>query len=155
MSHIELFRQDTILLDLDEPDSDALLARLSGTLASLDPALAGREGEILAALQEREARGSTGSQGVGIPHVKLAGTDRVTAVLAVHRSGVDFRALDGEKVHVFFSVVRPEAGADEHLDLLRWIASVAQHEDFVSFACQASNSEQIVELLGELTPAGQ
>ena len=153
MTFTELFGDDAILLDMNEPDADAVLARLASSLASLNSDLAGREQEILDALLERETRGSTGSQGVGIPHVKLPGISKVTAVLGVHRGGVDFRALDGEQVHVFFSVVRPEESAEDHLDLPRWIAGIAQHEDFVSFACQASSSEQIQELLGELSAA--
>lgn len=153
MTFTDLFRAEAILLDLNEPDADSVLARLAQSLASLEPELAGREDELLNALQERESRGSTGSQGVGIPHVKLPGLTKVTAVLGVHREGVDFRALDGEDVQVFFSVVRPEDSADDHLDLLRWIAGIAQHEDFVSFACQASSTEQVQELLGELSAA--
>lgn len=153
MTFTDLFRAEAILLDLNEPDADSVLARLAQSLASLEPELAGRGDELLAALQERESRGSTGSQGVGIPHIKLPGLTKVTAILGVHREGVDFRALDGEDVQVFFSVVRPEDSADDHLDLLRWIAGIAQHEDFVSFACQASSTDQIQELLGELSAA--
>lgn len=153
MTFTDLFRAEAILLDLNEPDADSVLARLAQSLASLEPELAGREDELLQALQERESRGSTGSQGVGIPHVKLPGLTKVTAVLGVHRDGVDFRALDGEDVQVFFSVVRPEDSAEDHLDLLRWIAGIAQHEDFVSFACQASSTDQVQELLGELSAA--
>ena len=153
MTFTEIFPTEAILLDLDEPNTDSLLARLSEALASQDSELAGREAEILSALQAREARGSTGSQGVGIPHVQLPGVNKVTAVLGVHRGGVDFRALDGEDVHVFFSVVRPVEAAEEHLEFLRWIAGIAQHEDFVSFCCQASSTEQVRDLLGELSAA--
>lgn len=153
MTFTDLFRAEAILLDMNEPDADSVLVRLAQSLASLEPELSGREDEILAALQERESRGSTGSQGVGIPHVKLPGLSKVTAVLGVHRTGVDFRALDGEDVQVFFSVVRPEDSAEDHLDLLRWIAGIAQHEDFVSFACQADSTDQVQELLGELSAA--
>ncbi|MCH2101810.1 MAG: PTS sugar transporter subunit IIA [Planctomycetes bacterium] len=153
MTFTDLFRAEAILLDLSEPDKDSVLARLAQSLASLEPELAGREDELRQALQEREARGSTGSQKVGIPHIKLPGITKVTVVLGVHRDGVDFDALDGEDVKVFFSVVRPEDSAEEHLDLLRWIAGIAQHEDFVSFACQASSTDQIQELLGELSVA--
>lgn len=153
MTFTDLFRAEAILLDLNESDADSVLVRLAQSLASLESELSGREDEILAALQERESRGSTGSQGVGIPHVKLPGLTKVTAVLGVHRAGVDFRALDGEDVQVFFSVIRPEDSAEDHLELLRWIAGIAQHEDFVSFACQADSTEQIQELLGELSAA--
>lgn len=150
MSYSELFGPDTVLLDLDESDASDVLLTLANAIVNLDPSLDGKVDELHQALLEREARGSTGSQGVGIPHVKMAATSKVTAVIGIHTEGVDFNALDGEPVKVFFSVVRPEEGADEHLDLLRWIAGIAQHEDFVSFACQAKQPAQIVDLLTEL-----
>ncbi|MBC8406622.1 MAG: PTS sugar transporter subunit IIA [Planctomycetes bacterium] len=153
MTYSDLFGPETVLLNLDEADSSDVLLTLAKTIVSLDPALNGKADELHAALLEREARGSTGSQGVGIPHIKMAATNKVTAVVGVHSEGVDFNALDGELVHVFFSVVRPEEGADEHLDLLRWIAGIAQHEDFVSFSCQATKPEQIIDLLTELSAA--
>ncbi len=153
MSYSELFGPDTVLLDLDDSDASDVLLTLANAIVNLDPALAGKEDELHQALLERESRGSTGSQGVGIPHVKMPNTDKVTAVIGVHREGVDFNALDGEAVKVFFSVVRPEEGAEEHLDLLRWIAGIAQHEDFVSFSCQASDPGQVIDLLTELSAA--
>ncbi len=154
MTYSHLFTTDSVLLDMDHGDADAALGALADALVLQDPALVERRDELHLALQAREARGSTGSQGVGIPHVKLAGLDKVSVVIGVHHNGLDFNALDGENVYVLFSVVRPEVGADEHLDLLRWIAGLAQHQDFVSFACQASSSEQVLELLSELSPAG-
>jgi mannitol/fructose-specific phosphotransferase system IIA component (Ntr-type) len=153
MTYSELFPPEAILLNLDQADADDVIEVLAQTLIQLDPALAGREAELIQALKDRESKGSTGSQGVGIPHVKMAGASKVSAVVGVHQNGVDYNALDGEDVHVFFSVVRPEEGADEHLGLLRWIAGIAQHQDFVSFSCQANSQKQIVDLLSELATA--
>jgi mannitol/fructose-specific phosphotransferase system IIA component (Ntr-type) len=153
MTYSELFPPEAILLKMDQTDADEVLEVLANTLILQDPALAGRESELVQALKDRESKGSTGSQGVGIPHVKVEGASKVSAVIGIHQDGVDFNALDGEDVHVFFSVVRPVEGADEHLGLLRWIAGIAQHQDFVSFSCQAHSQKQIVDLLSELATA--
>jgi PTS system fructose-specific IIA component/PTS system nitrogen regulatory IIA component len=153
MSYSELFGPDTVLLNLDQADASDVLSTLAAAIVKMDPALKGHEDDLQAALLEREGRGSTGSQGVGIPHVKMPQTNKVTAIIGVHPEGIDFNALDGERVHVFFSVVRPEQGAEEHLGLLRWIAGIAQHEDFVSFARQAEKVEQILDILSELSAA--
>ena len=85
--------------------------------------------------------------------MKLAGVSTVSAIIGIHQAGVDFNALDGQAVQVFFSVIRPEEGAEEHLGLLRWLASIAQHEDFVSFACQAKEAQEVLDLLSELASA--
>jgi len=150
MNYVELFSEQSILLDLQVADSDSALAAMVDQLAILTPALAERKDELLAALIARESQGSTGDAGVGMPHVKMAGLTDVAVVVGVHRDGLDFAALDGGAVHVFFCVVRPEEGAEEHLGLLRWLAGIAQHEDFVSFSIQAKEAQQVIDLLSEL-----
>lgn len=153
MTYVELFNEQAVLLDIQAADSDGVLAALVDGLVASNSDLAPHADALKAALILRESEGSTGSSGVGIPHVKSPHTDKVTVVLGVHQGGVDFNALDGEDVNVFFAVIRPEVDAEAHIGLLRWIASIAKHEDFVSFACQASNGKQVVELLTELAPA--
>ena len=54
MTFTELFGDDAILLDMNEPDADAVLARLASSLASLNSDLAGREQEILDAKAKLE-----------------------------------------------------------------------------------------------------
>lgn len=153
MPHARNLTLDSVILDLGGRDADAVFSALVNGLVAQRPELASRREELLEAMRAREAQGSTASQGVAIPHVKLPRVDGVTVVIGVHREGVDFRALDRAPVHVFFSVVRPAETADEHLGLLRWIAGIAQHQDFVSFARQARSAQEVLDLLNELATA--
>jgi len=153
MTYAHLLTKESILLDLPGSDSDSILAALVDGLTAQNQTLAARREELLTAMRTREAQGSTASQGVAIPHVKLPKLDSVAVVIGINRDGVDFRALDGGRVYVFFSLVRPAETADEHLGLLRWIAGIAQHRDFVSFARQASSAQEVLELLSELAAA--
>lgn len=153
MDYAHLLEESSVLLDLQGADPDAVFGALADALSAQQDELAHRRDEILAALRAREAQGSTASEGVAIPHVKLPGLGGVAAVIGVHRAGADFRALDGGKVYVFFSVVRPVENADEHLGVLRWFAGIAQHPDFVSFARQAHSAREVLDLLQELASA--
>jgi mannitol/fructose-specific phosphotransferase system IIA component (Ntr-type) len=153
LTHSQRLTTRSILLGLQAGDTSGLLQELVDGLAVNHPELEPRRAELLAAFKEREALGSTASQGVAIPHVKLPGLSQVAMVLGVHRRGVNFRALDNEPVHVFFSIVRPVETADQHLGLLRWCASIAQHEDFVSFTRQTQSAQEVLDLLNELAPA--
>jgi len=111
----------------------------------------------LAALQERERLASTGvGMNVAIPHVKLAGLTRAVANLSVHREGVDWAAVDGESVRVFFTVLRPDQAGDEHdpethLEMMRWIARLARKRDFRRFSMQAKTKKELVDLLKEMS----
>ena len=153
MIYSDLITEKNIQLGLDTFDSESTLAALADGLVECSPELKGRRDEVFDALREREERGSTGQQGVAIPHVQLSGLSKTAIVIGVNSAGVGFRALDGEVVKVFFAVVRPEGGKDDHLQVLRWIAGIAKHQDFVSFASQAEQPSQVVDLLSELSPA--
>jgi len=153
MTHAALFSEGSVLLDLQADDSEGILAALVDAMVASQKSLAPRRDEILNALISREAEGSTGSEGVGIPHIKLPDFDQVAVAIGVHQAGIDFAALDGEPVHVFVSILRPKDQTDEHLEMMRWIAGVAQHQDFVSFARQATDVQQVLDLLTELASA--
>ncbi|MDP6850807.1 MAG: PTS sugar transporter subunit IIA [Planctomycetota bacterium] len=152
MTHNDFLSADAVILDIQAADSEQVLGVLADALTQRDPELASRRDDIYNGLVAREDQGSTGQQGVGIPHIKLPGISKVSMVVGIHKEGLDFDALDGEPVHVFFSVIRPEEGAEEHLDVLRWISGIAGHQDFVSFARQASEAGQVIDLLTELSP---
>jgi mannitol/fructose-specific phosphotransferase system IIA component (Ntr-type) len=108
-------------------------------------------------LIERERLATTGvGRNVAIPHIKVEGLERVAASLCVHPEGVEWSAIDGEPVQVFFTVLRPsEAGPqhdpEAHLDMMRWIARLGRERDFRSFALQARTRKDLVDLLKEMS----
>ena len=63
---------------------------------------------VVRVVLERESLGSTGiGDGVAIPHGKLNNANEVMCVFARSQRGVDFDAIDGEPVHIFFLVLAP------------------------------------------------
>jgi len=81
------------------------------------------ENEILSGLQQRESLGSTGfGKGIAIPHCRLESvTDFVVGIITV-TGGVDFEALDEEKVKLIIFIIAPEGKSNEHLKLLSAIS---------------------------------
>jgi PTS system nitrogen regulatory IIA component len=78
----------------------------------------------------REKLGSTGfGNGIAIPHCRMPGcASPLSAVLRLD-APVDFDAIDGAPVDLLFVLLVPEAATDEHLELLRQIASMLDRED--------------------------
>ena len=109
------------------------------------------------ALIEREAIASTGvGQNVAIPHVKVKGLDEAVVSLSLHHEGVEWNSLDGENVHIFFAVLRPDrAGVgfdpERHLEMMRWISSLGRVADFRRFALGVTNRTELVDLLKEMS----
>ena len=81
------------------------------------------EQEIMAGLLARESLGSTGvGKGIAIPHCRLkAVKDFVVGVVTVP-SGVDFDALDAEKVRLIVFIIAPEVASNKHVRLLSVIS---------------------------------
>ncbi|MCF7203737.1 PTS IIA-like nitrogen regulatory protein PtsN [Pseudomonas oligotrophica] len=103
---------------------------------------------IFESLVAREKLGSTGfGNGIAIPHCRMVGCSApVSAVLRLE-SPVDFDAIDGEPVDLLFVLLVPQAATDEHLELLRQIASMLDREDVRARLRQASTSENLYQVV--------
>ncbi|HEY0510936.1 MAG TPA: PTS sugar transporter subunit IIA [Thermoanaerobaculia bacterium] len=119
-----LTRPDLIFPDLPAADRAEVLRALADHIAARG--LVRHGGDLFQKLWEREQLGSTGiGAGVAIPHCKLAGLKHGVVAVGLAPQGVDFGAVDGRRVRVFFLVVSPSEAPAEHLQILaalsRWI----------------------------------
>lgn len=102
--------------------------------------------EILASLQERESLGSTGfGKGIAIPHCRLKSiTDFVAGIITVP-NGVDFEALDEEKVKLIIFIMAPKAESNKHLKLLSAISQTLLIPGAVKEILAENSSEALRE----------
>ncbi|MBC7790594.1 MAG: PTS sugar transporter subunit IIA [Anaerolineae bacterium] len=84
---------------------------------------------ILASVNERERVLSTGiGGGIAIPHGKTPLADQLVLAAGVSPTGVDFDALDGKPVHLFFLLVGPESASGAHVKALGRISRLLRRE---------------------------
>lgn len=104
------------------------------------------EEEIFAGLEERESLGSTGfGKGIAIPHCRLKSvTDFVVGLITIP-SGVDFEALDAEKVNLIIFIIAPEAQSNKHLKLLSAISQTLLIPGAVDEILAESTPEAVCE----------
>lgn len=118
----ELSSPELVFPDLDCADARTLLEAMAQRIAAtgrIDDA-----GALLDKLLEREALGSTGiGDGVAIPHCKLSELDDGLLAVGITRHGIDFSAVDGKTVQLFFLLVSP---ADDPALHLRSLASISK-----------------------------
>ena len=106
--------------------------------------------EVLRAVMEREEVLSTGiGHGVAIPHGKSSSVDGLVLVAGVAREGVDFEALDGKPVHLFFLLVGPESAAGQHVKALSRISRLLRRESFRQRLIDASDADTFYSVLSE------
>jgi len=125
----EILSVERILVDVDgsfvKTKSDAL--RLLGEM--LSPVLGVDRETVEHLLVERENLQSTGiGDGVAIPHCSLDAAEAQAGALVLCPRGIDFDAIDDEKVEIIFGVVGPKRATGEHLRTLARISRLLRDE---------------------------
>jgi PTS system nitrogen regulatory IIA component len=146
LSLAALTRPELIFLDLPAGSREEVLRVFAERLAASGLV---RDGEqLFQRLWEREQLGSTGiGNGVAIPHCKLPGLRE--GVVAVGRvpEGVDFQAVDGRPVKVFFLVISPSEAPGEHLKILAAISRWIRADEHAGALLEAADRESLFHLL--------
>lgn len=110
-------------------NKDDLIARLAteaGKLLRREPQA------IVETLAGREALGSTGlGNGIAIPHGKLAGLTRVTAIFARLEAPIEFDAVDDQPVDLVMMLLAPLGAGADHLKALSRVARLLRTEAIV------------------------
>lgn len=114
-------------------------------------------------LWEREQLGSTGiGDGVAVPHCKLSGFDQVVLAIGHVAKGIEFAAVDGKPVRLFFCVVSPDSQPAAHLQCLQAISTWLKRNTASQRILEMDDPEAIYALLSadpsatspETEPAG-
>ncbi|MDQ8727726.1 PTS sugar transporter subunit IIA [Bradyrhizobium sp. LHD-71] len=123
----EVLAERDVLMDVDVTDKTAILNRLAKQAAD---ALELKAAEVETALQEREKLGSTGTgDGIAIPHARLRKVTRPIGVFARSKRPIDFQAIDGEPVDLFFLLLLPASNEGRYLSVLAAVARKLRNAD--------------------------
>jgi PTS system nitrogen regulatory IIA component len=123
-----------------------VLEQIANLVARELPDLNGQD--IYESLIAREKLGSTGfGNGIAIPHCRLPGCAAPISALLRLSTAVDFDAIDGVPVDLLFVLMVPEAATDEHLELLRQIASMLDRGDVRERLRQAPDSDTLYQVV--------
>ena len=142
---VQKINAETVRIDLSAGNKRQLMSQLAQIAAarlSIDPS------DIVDAITERERLGSTGfGGGVAIPHGKLAGLDRVYALVVRLAAPIDYKAIDGAPVDLIFMLLSPpDAGAD-HLKALAAVSRLIRHGGIVEKLRGARSRDALAAVL--------
>lgn len=107
--------------------------------------------DIVDAIVQREKIGSTGiGGGVGVPHAKLDGIKNVIGAFGRASAPLDFSAVDGQPVNLFFLIIAPPSKNEAYLKALQTVMSALKRPNFVKFLRSAKTSRDIEEIFREV-----
>jgi nitrogen PTS system EIIA component len=125
----EALQESCVITDVQGRTKREVISELVNSLK--EAGLIGDTKEAAGVIEEREKLGSTGiGDGVAIPHGKMKGLQRIFCVFGRSTEGVDFDAVDGKPVHIFFLLLAPEDSAGLHLKMLSRISKILRDPTF-------------------------
>lgn len=147
MNLVELMSEELILPQLKASTRDAVLQELVACIVNAHPEI-NRE-EAFSVLLDRERIGSTAvGSGLAIPHAKLELEQAVTC-LARAPEGVEFGALDGQPVHLFFAILAPAGKPGQHLKVLARASRMFMDTGFRAHLSEAKDRAALWSLIVE------
>ena len=135
-----------IRIPLEGDTKDELLEELVSILVVTD----GIEDQqsVLVAVRERESILSTGiGHGVAIPHGKSAAVPELRMAAGIASAPVDFDALDGQPVSLFFLLVGPESAAGPHIKALSRISRLVRRDDVRERLIASPTADEFMQTL--------
>lgn len=143
---IEFITVESIDLDLKATNKTEVLLELtkllekSGKLENFD--------KTLEALKDREKLGSTGiGKGVAIPHAKTEFAKDLVIAFGVSKHGINFNAVDDEKVNIFFVFASPLKNSQTYLKILARISRLIRNDEFREKLLNSKTPSEVLELI--------
>jgi mannitol/fructose-specific phosphotransferase system IIA component (Ntr-type) len=148
----ELLAECRVKIPLTGRTKDEVLRELVG-LAVGENTPTSVSDAVLAAVREREELLSTGiGGGVAIPHGKTPAIDQLIMAAGVARVPVEFDALDGNPVELFFLLVGPESAAGAHVKALSRISRLLRRERLRTELRAAESGSAFLEIVRRSEP---
>ncbi|MGH7663489.1 MAG: PTS sugar transporter subunit IIA [Gemmatimonadaceae bacterium] len=144
----ELLTADRVKVPLSSRSKDDVLREL------VELAARGRDPEIvasiLAAVSERESVLSTGiGGGIAIPHGKTPAVDQLVVAAGVASTPIEFDALDGKPVQLFFLLIGPESASGAHVKALSRISRLLRRDKLRRDLGTSTSSDAFLRVVRE------
>ncbi|EJN93753.1 PTS fructose transporter subunit IIABC [Streptococcus ratti] len=144
----DLLNKDVMLLDLQATTKEAVIDEMVSKL--VEKGIVTDFDTFKAGIMNREAQTSTGlGDGIAMPHSKNAAVKEATVLFAKSNKGVDYEALDGAPVDLFFMIAAPDGANDTHLAALAELSQYLLKDGFADKLRQVTTPDDVIALFNE------
>ncbi len=138
----DALRETCVIADLKGETKEEVLTELVSALKEMG--LVEHVEEAVKVILDREKLGSTGiGDGVAIPHGKMKKLQNVLCAFGKSAKGIDFGAIDGQPVHIFFLLLAPEESTGLHLKMLSRISRIVRDASFRKKLIEGISAPQV------------
>ncbi len=148
MKLLDFIPRKGISASLKAADRKGVVNELAALLKKAHPTGKINVQDVATAVLERETKvGSTGlGGGVAIPHARVDAVQDVVGVFGRTVKPLDFSAVDGDPVSLFFLIVSPASMAKEYATALEKVAHAIKRPNFCKFLRAARTAREIEEI---------
>jgi len=148
MKIADIYRKDFLIEKLAARNKQDVLMELSAIF--LQSSVKFDHESVVNVLLEREKLGSTGiGDGIAIPHGKHRDLDDLMISFGRSPEGIDFDAMDGKPVHIFFLLMAPEKSTGQHLKVLAKISRMLKDGKFREDLMTAMTKDDLYRIIAQ------
>ncbi|MBA1434972.1 fructose PTS transporter subunit IIA, partial [Bombilactobacillus bombi] len=148
----ELLRKDVMIMDLKATTKEAAIDEMIDNYKKHD--VIDDVQLFKADILKREAETSTGiGDGIAMPHARDKAVKKATVMFAKSNQGVDYDALDGNPVNLFFMIAAPDGADSLHLQALAALSSLLINPQLVADLKKATTPEEVQTLFDQAEAA--
>ena len=139
----DLLKKEVMILDLKATSKEAVIDEMITNL--VDKGVVTDFDTFKAGIMNREAQMTTGlGEGVAMPHSKNAAVKEATVLFAKSNTGVDYEALDGAPVDLFFMIAAPDGANDTHLAALADLSKYLLKDGFAAKLREVKSADDVI-----------
>jgi PTS system nitrogen regulatory IIA component len=153
MALVDYCLKEAILCDLEVSDKEDGIRQIVHALAAAKAFPKTKAKSILSEIVDRERQATTGiGNGVGVPHARSQHAKKVVMGIGRVAGGIDFGAVDGERVRVILVLVSPEKSRADHLAAMKSIVQIVRDPYQCKRLHGCDTPESFLGLLSEISP---
>ena len=144
----DLLKKEFMIMDMEAQVKPLAIEEM---VTKLEKSHVVNDGEVFKeAILNREAQTSTGlGDGIAMPHAKTDAVTEPAVLFAKSNQGVEYEALDGQPVYLFFMIAVPDGTNDTHLQTLAALSKLLIDEHFVEQLKQVTTPEEVHALFAK------
>ena len=141
----DLLSPDLMIMDLKATTQEEAIKEMSNL--EVKQGVVNNEEEFIKSIWAREKESTTGiGEGIAMPHARNKYINRAAVLFAKSPKGIDYKALDGQPVHLFFMITAPAGADNTHLQALAKLSSLLINPDVVNALKAATTPEEVIDI---------
>lgn len=145
MNIIDLLDPNVMIMDLKAKNKSEAIDEMAASMEK--GGIVNNVEQFKEGIWKREKQTSTGlGEGIAMPHTKNSAVNKATVLFAKSNDGIDYEALDGQPVYVFFMIAAPEGANDTHLQALASLSRYLMKDGFVSELRKTNTPQDVIDL---------